>query len=261
MSERNQPVVTIVTVNLNNGTGLARTIASIDAQTYGSWEHVIQDGGSTDETDAVIEGAQDARRKVVSQRDGGIYQGMNLGLARATGQLVWFLNSGDELSGPGVLQLIVDSWLREGWRWAYGSVTMTGATPEATYTYRRASIARKRVLLGIETYPHPSCIYELSLLREIGGYRPEFGPPADQELCLRAERLATPQFIDEILSIFEPGGSAGGYTPRKYEALFREIRRDSGELSGGNSVIDFLGVQFRMAYRNASKLANLMKRS
>jgi glycosyltransferase involved in cell wall biosynthesis len=257
----NHPLITIVTVNLNNAKGLERTIASLAVQTFGNWEHVIQDGGSTDDSVAVINRAADSRRTVISEHDGGIYQGMNKGLARATGNLVWFLNSGDEFQDDHVLATVAESWNQLQWRWAYGSVTLTGHTPSETHIYRRKEISRRRVLLGIDTYPHPSCIYELSLLREIGDYRPEFGPPADQELCLRAELVAAPQFIDEVLSIFDPGGSASGYTPRQYEELFRHIRNETREFYGGNAAFDYVGVHFRSVYRNLSRYAGALRRS
>lgn len=254
-----EPTVSIVTVNRNHAAGLERTLASIDAQTYPHWQHVIQDGGSSDDSLAVAAARPDSRRSMISEPDGGIYQGMNLGLARAAGDLVWFVNSGDEINGADVLQHIVDSYRSQHWRWAYGNVLMLGVTPDQTHVYRRPHIKRRSVLTGVQTYPHPACIYERSLLSEIGDYRPEYGPPADQELCLRAERVEAPEFIDETLAIFEPGGSASGYSPRGYEALFRAIRADSGELTGGNNVLDLLSQGARLVYRYVGQMVATLR--
>ena len=259
--QRLEPLVSIVTVNRNNALGLKRTINSVQQQTYTRWQHIIQDGGSTDTSLDVAAAVPDQRRSVVTEQDGGIYQGMNLGLARASGDLVWFLNSGDELNDSRSLERVVTSYRDRGWRWAYGSVTMLGVTPTDTYVYRRPNIKRKRVLNGMQTFPHPACVYERALLIEIGDYRPEFGPPADQELCLRAERVAPPYFIDEILSIFEPGGSAIGVSPREYEVRFRAIRRDTGELTGGSRFTDWVSEGARRMYRHAALQRSTMRGS
>ena len=247
-----EPLLSIVTVNRNNALGLERTINSVQQQTYTHWRHIIQDGGSADTSLHVAAAVPDQRRSVVTGQDGGIYQGMNLGLARASGDLVWFLNSGDELNDSRSLERVMTSYRERGWRWAYGSVTMLGVIPADTYVYRQPAIRRKRVLNGLQTYPHPACVYERTLLTQIGGYRPEFGPPADQELCLRAERVALPYFIDEVLSIFEPGGSAISVSPREYEARFRAIRRDTGEWTGGSRAADWVSEGARRMCRNVA---------
>ena len=95
--------ISLVTVNLNNLEGLRRTLESIERQTCRSFEWIVIDGGSTDGSREFI----DANRHLVyswcSEPDGGIYEGMNKGLARATGDYVLFLNSGDTLAADDVL--------------------------------------------------------------------------------------------------------------------------------------------------------------
>jgi glycosyltransferase involved in cell wall biosynthesis len=76
---------------------IERTILSVINQTYPHIEYIIIDGGSTDGTKELISKYHDRLAKFVSEKDTGIYEAMNKGLALATGDYVLFMNSGDEI--------------------------------------------------------------------------------------------------------------------------------------------------------------------
>lgn len=105
----------IVTVTYNAGTCLRRTTDSVLSQTYAGIEHLIIDGGSTDDTCAIAERYRDesARAhtghvvKVSSEPDNGIYDAMNKGLRQAGGDYVCFLNAGDSLPRADTIETIV----------------------------------------------------------------------------------------------------------------------------------------------------------
>lgn len=85
----------IITVNYNHRDGLRKTIQSIISQTYTDYEYIIIDGGSDDGSVEVIKEYSDKITYWVSERDRGIYNGMNKGIAQAKGTYVNFMNSGD----------------------------------------------------------------------------------------------------------------------------------------------------------------------
>ena len=92
------PKLSIITVNLNNKAGLIDTAQSVVAQTWTDYEWIIIDGGSTDGSVEVIKEYADKTEKLIywcSEPDDGIYQGMNKGIEKASGEYCWFLNSGD----------------------------------------------------------------------------------------------------------------------------------------------------------------------
>jgi glycosyltransferase involved in cell wall biosynthesis len=91
-----QPKLSVVTIVYNNVKDIERTMLSVLNQTYGDIEYIIIDGLSTDGTLEVIRKYQE-RIKLVSEKDEGIYDAMNKGLAKATGDYVLFMNSGDEI--------------------------------------------------------------------------------------------------------------------------------------------------------------------
>ncbi|MDB5111826.1 MAG: glycosyltransferase [Mucilaginibacter sp.] len=76
---------------------IERTIRSVINQTYPAIEYIIVDGLSTDGTLEVIKRYEAHISKLISEKDNGIYEAMNKGLAMATGDYVLFMNSGDEL--------------------------------------------------------------------------------------------------------------------------------------------------------------------
>lgn len=97
------PLLSIVTVCRNHRDGLARTHASLAAQRWRGFEWLVQDGGSTDGGLDLLAGLADPAPLLESGPDDGIYDAMNRGLARATGDYVLFLNAGDAIAEAGTL--------------------------------------------------------------------------------------------------------------------------------------------------------------
>ena len=87
--------LSITTVNYNDVEGLERTIKSVISQTFKDYEYIVIDGGSTDGSVDVIKKYEEHIDYWVSEPDGGVYAGMNKGVARAHGTYCNFMNSGD----------------------------------------------------------------------------------------------------------------------------------------------------------------------
>ena len=98
------PLCSIITVVYNAESLVDRTLISVQRQTFGSYEHIIIDGASTDGTLAVVERYKRSNLFVFSERDKGIYDAMNKGLQRANGTFVIFMNAGDEFYDEHVLE-------------------------------------------------------------------------------------------------------------------------------------------------------------
>lgn len=95
--------LSIITVNLNNIEGLKNTIQSIINQNYTDFEWIVIDGGSTDGSKDLIMSYSDRINYWVSEKDTGIYNAMNKGIAHANGEYLQFLNSGDYFCDSSVL--------------------------------------------------------------------------------------------------------------------------------------------------------------
>lgn len=87
--------LSIITINYNNRDGLQKTIDSVLAQTWKDFEWIIIDGGSTDGSRELIEKYQEYFAYWCSEPDKGVYNAMNKGIAKARGEYLNFMNSGD----------------------------------------------------------------------------------------------------------------------------------------------------------------------
>ena len=98
------PTLSVITIVYNNVRDIERTMLSVLNQTWQNIEYIIVDGKSNDGTLQVIEKYRSRVAKFISEKDEGIYDAMNKGLALATGDYVIFMNSGDEFFEPGTVQ-------------------------------------------------------------------------------------------------------------------------------------------------------------
>ena len=98
----------IITINYNNKEGLEDTIKSVINQTSKDFEYIVIDGGSTDGSVDIIKQNANHIDYWVSEKDKGVYNAMNKGIAQAKGDYLVFMNSGDCFHMPDVLTLMSD---------------------------------------------------------------------------------------------------------------------------------------------------------
>jgi glycosyltransferase involved in cell wall biosynthesis len=101
-----KPLISIITVNLNDIEGLKKTMTSVFGQTFKEFEYIVIDGGSTDGSKEYIESHSDKIDYWESVPDNGIFHAMNKGILKSTGKYLQFLNSGDWLYNEKVLDTI-----------------------------------------------------------------------------------------------------------------------------------------------------------
>jgi glycosyltransferase involved in cell wall biosynthesis len=99
------PVISVVTPSFNQGSYLEKTLRSVLSQNYPRLEYVVQDGGSTDDTSAVLARFRAQLHHCESARDDGQGHAINLGFAHTSGEIMAYLNS-DDLLLPGALHAI-----------------------------------------------------------------------------------------------------------------------------------------------------------
>lgn len=101
------PLISVITITYNAASTLPRTLESVAAQSFTDFEYLIIDGASTDGT---IERANTCPiATIISEPDKGLYDAMNKGLRKASGEYVIFLNAGDTFYSSETLQLYADA--------------------------------------------------------------------------------------------------------------------------------------------------------
>ncbi len=103
------PKFSIITVTFNAASVIEPTLRSVLAQSYGNYEYLLIDGGSSDDTVAKAKASGIEFAHIVSEPDKGLYDAMNKGIALATGDYLCFLNAGDAFFSSGTLQTIVNA--------------------------------------------------------------------------------------------------------------------------------------------------------
>jgi glycosyltransferase involved in cell wall biosynthesis len=106
------PKISIITVCYNAAATIEKTLISVQQQDYPHIEHLIIDGQSTDDTLSIV-AKYPHISAVYSQSDKGIYDAMNKGIARATGDYLWFLHADDQIYASDTLRLALQDHQHE----------------------------------------------------------------------------------------------------------------------------------------------------
>ncbi len=190
--------ISIITAVRNAAGTVSDCLASVARQTVRP-EHVIVDGASTDGTLEVLRGWRGHRLEIVSEPDGGIYEAMNKGLARVTGEVVGILNADDWYASDRVLEQVREAMLDSAVEGCYGDLVYVKAEGrrqkagggrergrERVTRYWRAGEGRARSFYWGWMPPHPTYFVRRTVYERIGGFRLDLGSAADYELMLRA---------------------------------------------------------------------------
>lgn len=246
--------ISIVTVCFNSANSIAATLQSVDAQRWAELEHIVVDGASTDDTMAIVAAHPQAWRTAVSERDRGIYDAMNKGLARATGDVVGFLNADDILASPDVIGSVAH---------AFGSPSIDAACGDLVYVgkdrpneiiryWRCGEFSPTRLRFGWMP-PHPTLYVRRSRLTELGPFDVRLRIAADYDFVLRY--LGQPGFrvayVPEVLVKMRTGGASN----RSLGALIDKSREDLFALRKNR-----VGGWFTLVCKNARKLPQFFTR-
>ncbi|WP_432712743.1 glycosyltransferase family 2 protein [Pedobacter sp.] len=197
-----KPLVSIITVVLNNRQGIERTLKSIAAQKYVPIEYIIIDGGSTDGTQEIIGDYAALLHQYISEPDGGIYYAMNKGVALAHGSIVGLLNSGDHYEADAI-EAVVNAYLDypEGdiFHGMLRVFDQSGAF--------KSVIGNHSSFLSTGMIEHPACFVKRAVYEKHGGFNLNYKSSSDYDFMLRMKRLGVNfVFIEQILTNYYTGG-------------------------------------------------------
>lgn len=203
--------VSVVTVAFNSAQTIERTLESVAAQTYPHVEHIIVDGGSADGTMEIVRRFERSGLRWISERDRGMYDAMNKGLALATGMCVGILNSDDWLE-PDALSDVAACFESEECGYTFGDVYL--ANPDGRRFGLMASMDLDRLgrdYLYTMPYLHQTCYIRRSLLGRIGQYSLEYRLSADHEYIIRLIASgASGTRLRKPIATYRMGGRGGG---------------------------------------------------
>jgi glycosyltransferase involved in cell wall biosynthesis len=179
--------VSIITVNYNNKQGLSNTLESVLAQKTPPFEYLIIDGGSEDGSAELIKKNAVRFSYWKSEKDGGIYNAMNKGIANAKGDYLLFLNSGDCLCEANILEKCQALMQKsQGADIYYGDMFVVNnkENPETVHWTHPAKIDLQ--FLKVETLSHQASFIKSSLFKEFGFYPETYRIASDYWLWLKS---------------------------------------------------------------------------
>jgi glycosyltransferase involved in cell wall biosynthesis len=217
--------ISVITVAWNAAATIGDTCASVAAQTGVEVEHIIIDGGSTDATTAIVAAGARPGHVLVSEADDGLYDAMNKGLARASGDVIGFLNADDFFCRTDALALVAAAAAADpGADAVSGAVAIVAAddVTRLTRAYPPAPFAPWMLRLA-HMPPHPGFYARRSAFDRVGGFEPAIRIGADFDWMVRffaVEKLRARPIPETLVTLREGGLSNQGFASRK--AISRE---------------------------------------
>lgn len=195
------PLVSVITPSYNQGKFIRDTIDSVLSQDYPHLEHIVVDGGSTDQTLSILQeyAQRDPRFRFVSEPDNGQSHAINKGLAMAQGEIIGWLNS-DDTYLPGAIRKVVHAFQQQpasGMIHGLGRVTDEAGQAYSTYPSEKAD-AKK--LFQSCVICQPSAFIRTHVFRQMGGVNEKLQFCMDYELWMRIAKAYPIGFVGEYLA-------------------------------------------------------------
>ncbi len=192
---------------MNSAKTILKALESVKQQTYKNIELIIVDGVSTDETLQIVAEYQDIVTTIVSEKDKGIYDAMNKGIALATGDIVFFLNSDDAFYDSTVLADVAVRFEQiPAIDLLYGDVVFDDEVKLTKRTYSHIN----KCTLEFESLCHQGVFARRELFKTVGEFNLKFKTNADYDWLIRVFRSgSTCTWFDRIISLFSLGGMHG----------------------------------------------------
>lgn len=240
MVSKSLPMMTIVTVVLNDKRGLIDSRNSLELQNYTNWIHIIVDGKSSDGTIEYARELPSKNTKLISEEDEGIYFAMNKGWAHAPEEsIVFFLNAGDKFAFPFSLRVCAKKFLDEKNVWGCTTHEEFDPSQNSSYSKLVAEPNPRNQLYAIGYRSHQAVVFRKSLMQELNGFDTNYQIAADWDLIVRAMRISKPTEWAVPLAQF----SLGGISSQKIKLAHEELailRRIHLKPNPYERIIDYL---------------------
>lgn len=216
--QEGKPLISIVIPSFNTGGKIEHCLHSICSQTFGSFEILVMDGESSDDTCMLVKRYQEKYPNIhlSSTHDKGIYDAMNKGIAASCGQWLLFLGADDELHDETVLGNVSSFLLGQTADIVYGDVLLTGDTLFGKSGDRYAGAFSREMIIR-QNICHQSVFYRKTVFEKLGPYKLEYPINADWDINLQGLAMLETSHVPMIISKFSPGGQSSRRIDRFYE--------------------------------------------
>lgn len=202
----NNPLVSIITVVYNGEKHIEQTIKSVLSQPYSNIEYIIIDGASTDKTLEIIEKYKTKISTLISEKDSGIYNAMNKGLAVAKGEIIGILNA-DDYYFENTIALVAKAFMQSKAGIVYGNLVKLRSFESEDFFKEVAP----NISLMERTMPifHPATFIKKAVFEKIGNFNEKYKLSADYDFIYRAYNAKSVfEYIPQPLTVFRIDGAS-----------------------------------------------------
>lgn len=213
--------VSIITVCFNSQNTIEQTIISVLGQSYKNIEYIIIDGNSTDNTLAIIQKYASKITTLVSEKDNGIYDAMNKGIALATGEIIGILNSDDVYAYNDAILDVVNK---------INETKANALYADLVYVHKNNLFKIKRYWKsGLYKHskfkwgwmpPHPTVFIKKHVYEKFGNFNLELKSAADYEFMLRIfyKEKIIPAYLEKVITKMRTGGESNANLKNRIKA-------------------------------------------
>lgn len=193
------PKFSILTPSFNQGSFIEKTILSVLNQNYENFEHIIIDGGSTDNTIEVLK--KYPHIKWVSEKDDGQADALNKGLKLATGNIIGWINS-DDFYEDDIFISVARIFNSTNIHWVIGNMNELNIIKKTVTKIDCLLPTFNLLLKNPDIVKQPPSFYTKEIINKVGGWDPELYMVMDLDLWLKISKITPPVKINIVLANF-----------------------------------------------------------
>ncbi|NET34796.1 MAG: glycosyltransferase [Cyanothece sp. SIO1E1] len=177
--------VTLITVAYNSAKTIRKTLESIAAQDYPDIEHIVVDGASKDNTVEIVKEFQHVK-KLISEPDKGMWDGLNKGLALAEGGIIGMLNSDDVYADNTIVSKVVAAFKAHQVDTIFGDIQFVSTKdPSKVVRYYSSKHFHPSKFRYGYMPAHPSFFVKREVYEKYGHFKADYKIAADYDLMIR----------------------------------------------------------------------------
>jgi len=192
--------ISILTPSFNQGDFIEKNILAVLNQNYSNFEHIVLDGGSTDNTVKILK--KYPHLIWISEKDEGQADCLNKGIKLATGDIIGWVNSDDYLE-PNIFSTINDEFEKdEKLDWIVGNLNVDNLNNNTITTVNSPQISYELLLKDPDIVKQPATFIRKSIIEKIGGWNKNLYMVMDFDLWIRISKISNPKKINKTFANF-----------------------------------------------------------
>jgi glycosyltransferase involved in cell wall biosynthesis len=240
----------IITACYNSSKTIGECLTSVNNQTYPDIEHIIIDGGSSDNSLDKLNSVPNRITKIISEPDRGIYDALNKGILNSTGDIIGILHSDDKLASETVIEQVSTAFSRTSAGIVYGDLEYVDRNDiqKVIRNWKSKQFDKKFVNKGWMP-PHPTMFIKREIFMKHGLYDIQYRIASDYDLIMRLMQINEIKFVylNAVITKMRMGGASN----RSLRNVFLKSSEDFNIIKKNRLRFPFIV----LARKNISKLS------